>query len=332
MAKTRSSRASNDYDKNDSDDSEYSSNSEVSEPRMKTYELRLWPPPSLQAYCVDHFLTECEIYYEQENERYNKLVGHSRENFLAKQRKPSKPPLAPTRRQPSRRAKEKALSSEAITKPKGPPRPKMPSSAPFKPEKLERAFRDSQEGTSFRILSAFRKKLDLHKSWEEFRSALEEVIQKTADALKMKIEKDAGAAHANCLFGGPLGIQCRYCGFEDTVQDEVELTPRKLAPPAAMHQIKPGELKEKGVEFQGIQFIVDVCGGNVHVVLGTFRGVLDLCAELLRGGPVPESPTSLAAYLIRNERREIRSTNTERHPGGTGSERGRKRRKTALGS
>lgn len=49
-------------------------------------------------------------------------------------------------------------------------------------------------------------------------------------------------AHANCVFSEPLGIECRYCGFAEHIHEEDEqgepITPRKLAPPAAMRAIR----------------------------------------------------------------------------------------------
>lgn len=64
----------------------------------------LWTPPRLQAYCVDHFLMECQIYHEQENGRYRKLTAHSRGVFLEKKdnKKKKKSTGERTRRQPSR--------------------------------------------------------------------------------------------------------------------------------------------------------------------------------------------------------------------------------------
>lgn len=74
-------------------------------------ELRLWPPLHLQAYCIDHFFMECNIYHEQENAQHSKLIAHSRGLFLEKYYKNKygwmKPETEPTRRQPDRRAKEK---------------------------------------------------------------------------------------------------------------------------------------------------------------------------------------------------------------------------------
>ncbi|TGJ82770.1 hypothetical protein E0Z10_g5995 [Xylaria hypoxylon] len=268
---------------NDTGIEKYHRYDDSSDPDTTNYKLRLWPPPRLQAYCLDHFLMECENYYEQENERYNKLVANSRQTFLEKQNKKNKKnkksqlTSAPTRLQPSRRAKEKhtALGTTPpttpdATTPQGPPKPKTPSNVPFKPAKLERAFKESQQGVMFRILDEFHKKLELQKSWENYRLPLEDKIQETVKRLLTAIEKGK-ITDTNCVFRGPLGIECRYCGFVDTVQDDETTTPRKLAPPAAMHDIKPlslsGYTKESGLMFRGTNFIVDACSEKTMIVL-----------------------------------------------------------------
>ncbi|KAF2971709.1 hypothetical protein GQX73_g1914 [Xylaria multiplex] len=149
----------------------------------RTHELRIWPPPRLQGYCVDHFLMECENYYEQENDRYNKLVTHSRQTFLEIQKKknPSTQLIsAPTRLQPSRRAKEKHLvlgttptTIPEATTAQGPQGHKGPLNLQFKPARLEKAFRESRQGAMLSILTEFHKKLELQKSWEDYRSSFE---------------------------------------------------------------------------------------------------------------------------------------------------------------
>ncbi|KAJ8132157.1 hypothetical protein O1611_g1467 [Lasiodiplodia mahajangana] len=82
--------------------------------------------------------------------------------------------------------------------------------------------------------------------------------------------------------------------------------PRKLAAPAPMHTIKPltrsGNVKEPGLTFGGVSFIVDVCSDKAMIVLVRLKGVLDLCAELFEEeGVVPGIPTSLSAYLSNAE-------------------------------
>jgi hypothetical protein len=132
---------------------------------------------------------ECEIYHEQENERYDKLAAHSQTIFLEKQKKPRKWAPAPSRRQPSRRAKEKHSALEVKLKLQRRSSPKKPSSAPSKPLRLEKAFVDSQEGVMYRILSILREKLELHDSWEDYLSALEGAIRETATRLRTEMEK-----------------------------------------------------------------------------------------------------------------------------------------------
>ncbi|KAI1821457.1 hypothetical protein F4861DRAFT_541940 [Xylaria intraflava] len=303
MSETAESPGVEGNDTIDSNPEQHSRHDHEPASERKSYPLRLWPPPCLQAYCLDHFMMECEIYHEQENERYKKLVGHIRDAFLEdreKKKAPKKPTAAPTRCQPPRRAKNKnSEQSSTTTKPKPtrPPEPERPSSAPFKPSRLEKAFRDSQGGTMVGILSAFRENLELHKTWENYRPALEEKIREAETRQKTELAK-GNKVHENCSFGGPLAIECRYCGFVGTVQVDVAVTPRKLAAPAAMHDIELSGTKEWGVMFRGTNFFVDVCGEKTMIVLVDFRGVVDCCMDLF-GDPeaMPDSPTQLAARL-----------------------------------
>ncbi|KAI2636796.1 hypothetical protein GGS21DRAFT_542719 [Xylaria nigripes] len=305
MAETTQSRCPERSHTNETKSTEQSDrNGGGSEIGARAYQLRLWPPPCLQAYCLDHFMMECEIYHEQENDRYHKLVAHTREKFLAdrNKKKPSKKPAqAPTRHQPPRQAKGKTSSQvpppTKAPKPQRPPRPREPPNAPFKPARLEKAFKDSQAGSMVRILSSFHEKLDLHKSWEDYRPPLENKIREAENRQRAELKKGK-KAHENCAFGGPLGMECRYCGFAGTVQCDDAVTPRKLAAPAAMHSIAPGDTQEWGVMFRGTNFFVDVCGAKTMIVLVDFRGVLDLCAELFgEQEAMPDSPTSLTARL-----------------------------------
>lgn len=167
----------------DSDRHEYQEEA-GSTTNARTSELRLWPRPTLQAYCPDHFLMECKIYHEQENERYRKLVSHSRDVFLAKQGKQAP---VPARRQPSRRAKEKYSIAEAAKTTTRTTRAN-PSSAPFKPARLEKAFAKSQEGAMIRALSALHQKLGLDERWEEYRALLEGRIQATVERLRRGVK------------------------------------------------------------------------------------------------------------------------------------------------
>ncbi|KAI1125467.1 hypothetical protein F5Y10DRAFT_268097 [Nemania abortiva] len=309
----------------------------------RAYELRLWPPPCQQAYCLDHFLMECQIYHEQENGRYKELVAHYREMFLERQdkKKPSNiPNPAPVRRQPTRRAKENHSILEMTPPPtppesKQPPGPKRPLNAPFKPPRLEKAFMKSQEGVISQNLTEFYEKLELDKGWEEYRPPLENKIQEAAGQLRDEIENGRGA-HTNCIFGGLLRIECRYCGFIDTVQDDDGVTPRKLAAPAAMHAINPlvtsGDTKEPGFTFRGINFTIDVCGEKAMIVLLKLKGALDLCAGLFEEEVVPGSPASLSAYLSNTmlETGVSSAIGTKRQTGQIGSDKGQKRRKTIL--
>ncbi|KAI1750746.1 hypothetical protein F4782DRAFT_541425 [Xylaria castorea] len=309
----------------------------------RTYELRLWPPPYLQAYCLDHFLIECKTYHEQENERYNKLVVHSREIFLNrknKEKQSNKPIRAPTRRQPTRQAKERHSVLDMTPPPTPtvqielqlPPMPKRPSNTPLKPARLERAFKESPEGGMFRVLSQLRQRLELHKSWEEYRRPLEAKIYERVRELRVKM-KNGKDPHEECIFGEPLGIDCRYCGFVDTVRDDDVTTPRKLAAPAAMHTIaKASNTKESEIAFRGTNFIVDVCGEKTMVILVDFKGVLSLCAELFaEDEALPDSPTSLSVRLAntRLQPEDINIAGTKRRLEEQNPGRGRKRQKNS---
>ncbi|KAI0103063.1 hypothetical protein GGR51DRAFT_573463 [Nemania sp. FL0031] len=309
-------------------------------------ELWLWPPPCWQAYCLDHFLMECEIYHRQENEQYNILVAYSRQVFLDKQNRKktsSTPNPTPTRRQPTRRAKENHSVLEITPPPtpsesQQPPRPKKLSITSFKPPRLEKTFMKSQEGDLFRVLTEFYEKLELEKSWEaHYRPSLENAIRETAERLRAEAGNGQDA-HMNCIFDGPLEVECRYCGFVDTVQSGEAVRPRKLAAPAPMHAIKSlarsGNIKEPEVTFCGASFLVDVCSEKVMIVLVKLKGVLDLCAELFEGkGAVPSSPASLSAYLSNAELeyRDPRAMRTKRRTAELVSNREPKRRKAGIG-
>ncbi|KAI0454177.1 hypothetical protein F5B21DRAFT_504669 [Xylaria acuta] len=312
----------------------------------RAYELRLWPPPYLQAYCLDHFLMECKTYHEQENDRYNKLVVYSREVFLDRKNKDKlsdKPILPPTRRQPARQAKEKHSVLDMTppptptpTEPQCPPRPKRPSNTPLKPARLEAAFTKSQEGAMFRVLSQLRRKLELHKSWIYYRQSLEDEVQETAGRLRAKIENGKDT-HENCIFSEPLGVECRYCGFVDTVRDDEATTPRKLAAPAAMHAIAKASSDTRGSEvtFRGTSFIVDVCSGKIVVILVSFKGVLDLCAGLFaEEEALPDSPSSLSHRLsnIKLQPEDVGIAGTKRRLEEPKPGKSRKRQKYSTGS
>ncbi|KAI1348501.1 hypothetical protein F5Y01DRAFT_328395 [Xylaria sp. FL0043] len=165
-----------------------------SNPGTRASELRLRPPPRLQAYCLDHFMMECNIYYEPESERYSELVNYSRETFLQKQghrKSISQAASAPTCIQPCRKAKEKRSleGTKLPTTPRGAPGPTGSSNVPSRPPKLERAFKKSPQGALFRTLTELRKTLGLQKSWEEYRGALEGRIKGPTSRLLVKIEK-----------------------------------------------------------------------------------------------------------------------------------------------
>jgi hypothetical protein len=107
------------------------------------------------------------------------------------------------------------------------------------------------------------------------------------------------------------------------VGNDGEISSRKLAAPAAMHDIQPADYKEGGVKFRGMEFFVDVCGDRTMMVLGSFKGVLDLCDELFEGEIMSESPISLSARLTSGNARDIGGAAVKRHVEDSDSERRR---------
>ncbi|KAI0441605.1 hypothetical protein F4803DRAFT_551968 [Xylaria telfairii] len=342
MSELDKSRVIDNGETSDINTESYTRNEGCTEIDMRAYELRLWPPPYLQAYCLDHFLMECKTYYEQENDRNNKLAVYCRGVFLDRQDKKKaskKTAQAPTRRQPTRQAKERHSVLD-MTPPSTPtesqclPTPKKPLNTPLKPAARERAFMKSHEGGMFRVLSQLHQKLELHKSWEEYCQPLEDKIQEMASRLRSKMENGKDT-HRNCIFGEPLGIDCRYCGFVGTVQDNEATTPRKLAAPAAMHMITAAsDTTESEVRFRGTNFVVDVCGEKTMIVLMRFKGVLDVCAELCaEEEPLPDSPASLSHRLgnIKMPPEDVDIAGTKRRLEERNPSRSRKRRKYSAG-
>ncbi|KAI1322847.1 hypothetical protein F5Y16DRAFT_404030 [Xylariaceae sp. FL0255] len=247
---------------------------ELNPSSKSTHQLLLWPPPCLQVYCLDHFVMECEIYYEQENERYEKLITYSRDQFKKKNNMATS--LAPTRRQPSRQAKMSQCLPEMRAR---------RANSPFKPSAVEKRFAKSSEGELAQILNGLCEKYALNKTWAAYRTGayrtgLESAMQEAITDLREKEKQNGKQSHVDCRFVDPLGMECRYCGSQDAILED-GLTPRKLAPPAAMHRLDPGDMPEKTVDFRGVQFSVDICGrDDVKIILERFPDILDGCAKL----------------------------------------------------
>ncbi|KAI0853653.1 hypothetical protein F5Y00DRAFT_106004 [Daldinia vernicosa] len=206
-----------------------------------------WPPPLYQAYCKLHFLKECSLYHLWGNEYFKLNV----ETHTLKAKKASKWPTAPTRVQPSRRAREKNLKDQSG----------MPISRQSSPSRNSKA-----DGAS-NTLDTRREQLRLHLSWPVYKTQLEDRIKQAFDALRGN--KDEGI-----YISGPdraLDIEpcseCRYCRFDPVVVDCEGSIPRRLAPPAPMYSILPDDIsKEKIGEFGGIKFAVDLFGNHEAII------------------------------------------------------------------
>ncbi|KAI0164165.1 hypothetical protein GGR57DRAFT_516482 [Xylariaceae sp. FL1272] len=250
-------------DSDDSDDTLQYSN------RTKSKrELKLWPPRMAQEYCRDHFLMEVEIYYEQENEKYRKLVAHCRKKFLAKQEEHCNVPQRTTRRQPSRRAKSKLASSG--TRPTTSSKIQNLQIAPFRPAKIEKAFQDSPEGKMVQLLTMCHKKYSFHHTWKQYRSniagSIDEVVEELQETMKERTEPEL------CLFEGPVSAQCRYCEDDSASRPGKKMTSREKR--------KATHIREEWIDLSGMRVIVDICENDTKILVVHFKGLLDSCAEL----------------------------------------------------
>ncbi|CAJ2504771.1 Uu.00g121650.m01.CDS01 [Anthostomella pinea] len=238
---------------------------------------RLWPPPLYQAYCLDHFLMECSIYHDEENRKFRIMADQLR-ILTQMTKKPSKWSAAPTRVQPSRRAREKRANPEAETK------TKTIQSQSVSQEDEEEKSVEPDPAEADKGLKVLHERLDLHIPWLDYKEQLYTRVRETSDHLNAKNEGEGvrTPTHTDCAFAGALALECRYCGLRDTILDEGALTPRKLAPPAPMHLIEAEDILPDQVgQFAGITFAVDICGVEEKLVLLKLVGLQDICKDEL---------------------------------------------------
>ncbi|KAI2777786.1 hypothetical protein F4815DRAFT_495097 [Daldinia loculata] len=207
-----------------------------------------WPPPLYQAYCKLHFLKECSLYHLWENE-YFKLKA---ETHTLKTKKASKWPTAPTRVQPSRRAREKNLKDQ-------------PGISISRQSSLSR--NNKADGTSH-TLDTRREQLRLHLPWPVYKTQLEGRINQAFDAVSGKKQENIDISEPDRASDIQPRLECRYCRFDPVVLDCEGSVPRRLAPPAPMYSILPDDISEEQMgEFDGIKFAVDLSGNHEAIIL-----------------------------------------------------------------
>ncbi|KAI0116744.1 hypothetical protein F4814DRAFT_459020 [Daldinia grandis] len=218
-----------------------------------------WPPPPYQAYCKLHFLKECSLYHLWENECFKLQV----ETHTLKAKKASKWPAAPTRVQPSRRAREKNSKDQSG----------MPISRQSSPS------RNSKAGGTSNSLDTRREQLQLHLPWPVYKTQLEGRINKAFDALRKKQESIdiSGPDRAFNIEPHRPHLGCRYCRFDPVVTDYEGSAPRRLAPPAPMYFILLDDISQEQIgEFGGVSFAVDLSGNHEAIILLGIEKLNDL--------------------------------------------------------
>jgi hypothetical protein len=231
--------------------------------RWDLAQKRVWPPPTFQAYCENHFIQECLVYYSIETEKINRGDVHI-QGMADELRKRTHAGASPTRIQPDRRAKTAAADK---TVPKEVREAKMQ-------------------------LETLRVERDLILSWELFCAQLQDEISRVKSTLYANRRSNDGmyakaqgserriiddrlegpglnSGHQNCPFGNSIGMECRYCQHRPTDwrrQDPVSHT--RIAPTAPMHLIETCNIGAGQVaQFGKIQFSVDICGDQAMIIL-----------------------------------------------------------------
>ena len=221
---------------------------------------RIWPPLMDQAYCVDHFLDECEAYHRYEKARFEKLRVSIIDTYPAAEKslRGTISSRTGTRDAATGKATDGVLGGEAVS-----------ASAAAEIAKLREQ----------------RKKLGLHRSLRTFLGHIGETIRQCSHELSLgKAQADPGSplqnAHKDkCPFLPRRGknLMCRYCDFEN-----IKLRP--VAPVAPMHQIsKTSFMKRQCKSIYGVVFAVDVCSQQVVVTLHEMAWLDDL-DSLAQGG------------------------------------------------
>ncbi|KAI1099796.1 hypothetical protein F4804DRAFT_349104 [Jackrogersella minutella] len=226
----------------------------------------LWPPPLYQPYCKLHFLKECSLYHLQENENFKRMI----EARILIVKKPERWHAEPTRVQPARRAREKNRKDHSGAS------VSSRTSSPLredKPNELPSAFE-----TCFQ-------QLQLHLSWPVFKTKVEGRIEEMSKKLSLEKKRDYDhISQPNSYFTYGLGVECRYCRFNPEVVDCQGSALRRLVPPAPMHSIQMGDMREEQVsEFGGLTFAVDVSGEQEMIVLLGMQRFQDLANNGTRG-------------------------------------------------
>ncbi|KAK8085339.1 hypothetical protein PG997_006610 [Apiospora hydei] len=291
---------------------------------------RVWPPAPCQAYCENHFLQECLVYYSLEMEtidEYDKKKGTEKKNKVSEKETETLPTATaissaaqkqPTRVQPRRRAKGSAsASARTETRDNGPSSPsRRRTYQEFSDDEYERMER--------------RQELCLDISWAEFHDKLEALIKRASKKLSRKrkwsphvsktaaVKKKGGSppdsASADgaapddadhCSFQGLIKIECRYCEH----RPEAAVTAAESgAPVAPMHILQAADFgPDQTCTFGGLTFAVDVCCGveSMFVVLIEMRR-FDLERKedeaLGNGSGVDESVSKSPTYETNSKR------------------------------
>ena len=243
---------------------------------------RIWPPPTGQAYCVDHFLDECEAYHRSERARFEELRTAIINNYRATRQSTgvSTSSRPRTGDAATDKAAEGALDEERVS-----------AAAEAEIAKLREQ----------------RKMLGLHRSLRTFIGHIGEMIRHCSHELGLdKAQADIGSrlhdAHKDkCPFLPRRGksLICRYCDFEDR-------TPRPVAPIAPMDRIpKSSFMKKQCKSIYGIVFVVDICSRQVVVTLYKMAWLDNLYSLLKAGETTKDDGEGL-------ERRQSAETSSEK--------------------
>ncbi|KAI1484954.1 hypothetical protein F5X96DRAFT_691570 [Biscogniauxia mediterranea] len=236
-----------------------------------------WLPQLRQALCVKHFIEiETRLYFTSEKHKHDEAESKLKEAAL-KLKTLNKDSSAPTRVQPSRRAREKAvikIETQAI---------KRRNVAKTDPE--------IESDRNITALAQCREILLIDLPWEDFSARLLSWIRHLGQQLRDTRLDDKATfsdiTHQNCPFAGELAPACRYCGWDPEFSARWEAgMPWKLAPPAPMYALELDSFAGEQIgTLGGITFAVDVCGETDSVVLLKLTGVTEVLEGLQTGPP-----------------------------------------------
>ncbi|KAI0017958.1 hypothetical protein F4780DRAFT_562111 [Xylariomycetidae sp. FL0641] len=229
----------------------------------------LWPPPMFQAYCLTHFVMECWIYHQEENRKCNTIIEQFRK-LVPKPKSIKKPATAPTRVQPSRRAREKhAVPPKEEAEVPQEPLIEVGSEAALEAQKLIDA------------VNFVRNRLGLDAPWEEYKDRLEALKGEVVELMQEKgYGGQANEEHRNCAFSKALPLECRYCGYGQRMVTSSGIGESHPAPPAPMHLIEPEDiLPEQMCELAGVAFAVDICGKEEKIILLHMDGLKEVMED-----------------------------------------------------